>query len=173
MTQPSSPVRKLTVANSEIRFFNPTNKALDLKYNSLEFHVEPFEEFIVDNRFMAKHFEKKYKERGLVNITFTDGDRKIHKDYDAFFKAKCLQGLTALRDFARLTLAREEQAVNESSLKNGSSIDSLYFKVGSFKEKVKEVDDAIAKMMAPDKAADKKQAKNEPRANQDSDKIQA
>lgn len=166
-------MRKLVSSNGGFIFLNPTNKPLVLKYDGREYPVDPFEEFEVQSRFMARHFEKKYKERGLVNITFTEGQQKIHKNYDAFYKVKCLEGLKALRDFAQLTLAREQQAVNEAALKSGSTVDSLFFKVGTFKEQLKEIEETIAKMMKPEspkeeKAAPASKPVDEPRGNKNS-----
>lgn len=168
-------MRQISPNTGHFVFLNPTNTPIKTMFNGKVDYIKPFEEVEVQSSAMARHFQKKCKERGLVNITFTEGEKLRHKDYDAFYNAKCLEGLHALRDYTQLTLSREQQAVNEASLKNNSTVDNLYFKVDTFKAKLKEVQDAIANWLKPEAPKDipALAQDDEPRRNQRRGKVQA
>ncbi len=168
-------MKKITRSNGSAIFFNPTNKPIMMMFDGTEYEAEPFERFEVDDWRMAKHFEKNYKEYGIVNITFTEGAQKLFKNEKEFFNAKCMDGLKALKARAELTLAREKQAVNESAMKNGSTIDNMFFSVKKFEDDVKEAGDALAeltKKINDQKAQPSSDSKKyESRSNQDSSKV--
>lgn len=163
------------------KFFNPTNLKIDMMFGGQPYEAEAFEEFVVEDPRMAKHFKKKYKEFGLIDVTYDEAAQKSFKTEKEFYNAQCMKGLEALRARAQLILAREQQAVNESALKNGSSVDNMFFKVKEFKDNLSDVESAIEKMrvkITKDSKADKSKKSegiesNESGANKDSVEVQA
>lgn len=124
--------------------FNPTDKDVLVVYNSIEMPVESGEEVEVPETKMFRWILKNYKYKGLVDLTYGENMKKVHKTYEDFKRAKTLDGLKAIHEHAKLTLAREQQAVNNSAGNGGSALDKLGFKVKTFEKRVEEIAEKMA-----------------------------
>lgn len=159
--------------NNVYKLFNPTSMALVMKYDGREIELKAFEEMEVESRPVHRFFLKKYKERGIVDVTYDQTAQKKYPNQQDFFNARCLEGLKALRAFFANTLAREQQAASESSLKNGSALDNLLFKTAQFKNDLESVDTAIQKFLKENTAPEAKKTKNESSSNKNQSQAQA
>ncbi|MDQ5884140.1 MAG: hypothetical protein QG556_478, partial [Pseudomonadota bacterium] len=166
-----------SVAMQENVLFNPTDKDLIIKFNNVEMEIVAGEEVECPEPRMARWVLKKYKYKGLVDLNYTEAQQKVHKDFEAFKRAQTLNGLKEIHKFAQLTLAREQQAVNNSASNGNSALDKLGFKVKAFEKRLEEISEMIADFMQEVKEEAEKpkrgRKKNEPVADQNEGTPQA
>jgi hypothetical protein len=157
--------------------FNPTDRDILIKFNSVEMEILAGEEVECPEPRMSRWILKKYAYKGLVDLNYTEAQKKVHKTFEDFKRAQTLKGLKEIHKFAQKTLSWEQQAVNESASNGNSALDKLGFKVKAFEKRLEEIGEMIADFMEDVKEESEKpkrgRKKNEPASDQNESTPQA
>ncbi len=127
--------------------FNPTDSDVTILFNGEEIEIKAGEEVECQESGLFRWILKNYSYKGVVDLNYGESQKKMFKNFEDFKRNQTLKGLKAINTHAQLTLAREQQAVNNSASNGNSAIDKLGFNVKKFEKRIEEIQSLIADLM--------------------------
>lgn len=128
-----------------MQLYNPNQEDLNHDAMSRNYIIEAGKTRTVTED-VGEHLVRKLKSYGLVSLDYGDKEEKKYGSFDAYKKAKGLEGLKLKLQFLNEYRAQESYGIKESIEKNAAPEIAMNFKVKEFENQIKELRDYISEM---------------------------
>lgn len=126
-----------------MQIYNPTKEVIAQDVHSRNYKFDAGQVRSVPDE-VGEVIYRKAKCYGLVMLDYSEKEEKQYGNFDAYKKAKAIEGLGVKLQFLNECRSQEAFGIKESIEKNASPAISMQFKVEEFERQIKEVQDQIS-----------------------------
>lgn len=125
-----------------MQIYNPTKEMIAQDVHSRNYKFDAGQARSVPDE-VGEVIVRKCKCYGLVDLEYGDKEEKKYGTFDAYKKARAIEGLKAKLVFLNECRQQEAFGIKESIEKNASPAISMNFKVEEFERQIKSIEDLI------------------------------
>lgn len=126
-----------------MQIYNPTKEVIAQDVHSRNYKFDAGQARSVPDE-VGEVIIRKTKCYGLVELNYDEKEEKQYGSFDAYKKAKAIEGLGLKLQFLNECRQQEAFGIKESIEKNASPAISMQFKVEEFEKQIKEIQNQIS-----------------------------